>query len=228
LQPVVINEWMADNAGPNGLADPADDLFRTGLNCSTPTQTVSIFPVIISRTIFATDEVAHPGQTPSSGAQLPACLADNETHQNTGLSGSDLHAGFQLSGGGEAIGLFAPDGITAQSTVPFDQQVENVSQGFFPDGDTNVVFSMTNFTPRAANTLSGPLRVVRISFNAMTVTLTWSAIPGRIYRVEYKDDLSAPAWNSLGDPIEAVGSSAFANDTVSPVGHRFYRILRID
>jgi hypothetical protein len=154
--------------------------------------------------------------------------ADNQTNQNTGLPGSDIHAGFQLSAGGEAIGLFAPNGVTPQSTVVFTQQVQNVSQGLFPDGDTNTVFFMTNFTPRAANTLAGPLRVMEVSFNATTVTLTWSAIPGRTYCVEYKDDLSTPEWSLLGDTVEAIGSTASANDTISPVGHRFYRIHRVD
>jgi hypothetical protein len=70
------------------------------------------------------------------------------------------------------------------------------------------------------------LRIVEISLNATLVRLTWSAIPGRTYRVEYKDDLSAPAWSLLGNTIEAVGSSASATDTISLVGHRFYRILR--
>jgi hypothetical protein len=86
---------------------------------------------------------------------------------------------------------------------------------------------MTNFTPRAANTLSGPLRITEISFNPTTVTLTWSAISGRTYRVEYKDDLSAP-WTLLDDAIQAMGTTASVNDTLSPLGHRFYRIFRVD
>jgi hypothetical protein len=60
------------------------------------------------------------------------------------------------------------------------------------------------------------------------VTLTWSAIPGRAYRVEYKDDLSAPAWSLLVDAVEAAGNTASVNDSLSPSGHRFYRILRMD
>jgi hypothetical protein len=28
LRPVLINQWMADNSGPGGLADPCDGLYQ--------------------------------------------------------------------------------------------------------------------------------------------------------------------------------------------------------
>ena len=228
LQPVIINEWMADNAGPNGLADPADDLFQDWFELFNPnTNGFNLSGYYLTDNLSQPTKWRIPTNTVIGARDFLLVWADNETHQNTGLPGSDLHAGFQLNAGGEAIGLFAPNGVTPQSTILFGRQVENISQGFFPDGDINAVFSMM-ITPRAANTLSAPLRIVEIFFNATLVRLTWSAIPGRTYRVEYKDDLSAPAWSLLGNPIEAVGSSASANDTVSLVGHRFYRILRAD
>ena len=228
LQPVIINEWMADNAGPNGLADPADNLFQDWFELFNPnTNGFNLSGYYLTDNLSQPTKWRIPTNTVIGARDFLLVWADNETHQNTGLRGSDLHAGFQLNAGGEAIGLFAPSGVTPQSTILFGRQVENISQGFFPDGDTNGVFSMM-ITPRAANTLSALLRIAEMSFNGTTVTLIWSALPGRTYRVEYKDDLSAPAWSLLGDSIEAVGTSAFANDTVSLIGHRFYRILRVD
>jgi hypothetical protein len=228
LQPVIINEWMADNAGPNGLADPADGLFQDWFELFNPNANgFNLSGYYLTDNLSQPTKWRIPPNTVIGARNFLLVWADNEPHQNSGLAGSDLHAGFQLNAGGEAIGLFAPNGVTPQSTVRFGQQVENISQGLFPDGDTNAIFSMT-ITPRAANTLSGPLQITEISFDTSNVRLIWSAIPGRTYRVEYKDDLSAPTWNLLGNPIEAVGSSAFANDTVSQIGHRFYRILRIN
>ncbi len=229
FEPVVINEWMADNAGPNGFADPADGLFQDWFELFNPN--TNAFNL---SGYHLTDNLSQPTKWRiPTGTVIPArgfllVWADNETNQNTGLIDSDLHAAFQLSAGGEAIGLFAPNGVTPQSAVHFDQQVENVSQGFFPDGHTNVVFSMTNFTPRAANTLAGPLRIAQISFDATTVTLTWSAIPGRAYRIEYKNELSEPVWTALGDPVEAIETTASISDFLSPTGYRFYRVIRID
>jgi hypothetical protein len=229
LQPVVINEWMADNAGPDGLADPADGLFQDWFELFNPnTNAFNLSGYYLTDNLSQRTKWRIPTNTLISARGFLLVWADNQTEQNTGVVGSDVHAGFQLSAGGEAIGLFAPNGVTPQSTVVFGEQVQNVSQGFFPDGDTNVVFSMTNFTPRAANTLAGPLRIVDMSFNATTVTLIWSSIPGRAYRVEYKDDLSAPSWNLLIDAVEAAGNTVSVNDTLGPFGRRFYRILRLD
>jgi len=228
LQPVLINEWMADNAGPNGLADPADDLFQDWFELFNPNVNgFNLSGYCLTDNLSQPTKWRIPTNTVIGGRGFLLVWADNETHQNTGQSGSDLHAGFQLNAGGEAIGLFAPNGVTPQSTILFGQQVENVSQGLVPDGDTNALFFMAP-TPRAANTLSAPLPIVEISFNAPTVTLIWNTLPGRTYRVEYKDDLSAPQWSVLGDSIEAMGTSASASEIVSPIRHRFYRIVHSD
>ncbi|HUR46736.1 MAG TPA: hypothetical protein VMZ27_12735, partial [Candidatus Saccharimonadales bacterium] len=153
--------------------------------------------------------------------------ADNQTNQNSAIPGSDLHAPFQLSASGEAIGLFGPDGFTPQSTVIFGQQIQNVSQGFFPDGNTNTIYYMTNFTPRLANTLSAPLRLVNVLLEPGAVTVSWSAVAGHRYSFQYKDDLSDAAWTS-GVEVKALGPTASASDNVVPGAHRFYRVVRID
>jgi hypothetical protein len=150
--PAIINEWMADNAGPNGFPDPADGLFQDWFELFNPNTNV----VDLSG-YYLTDNLGQPTkfQIPANTFIAPRgyllVWADNNTGQN-GLNG-DLHANFQLSNGGEALGLFAPDG-TPQSTVTFDEQLQNVSQGRWPDGDTNGFYFMTNFTPRAANVVT--------------------------------------------------------------------------
>jgi hypothetical protein len=116
----------------------------------------------------------------------------------------------------------------AQHVVTFGQQFENVSGGLFPDGATNAVYSMTNFTPRAANTLADRLRITRLAFEAGTVTLTWNAIPGRSYRIEFKDNLAALEWTLLGSTVPAPDFSATFTDSPAPLTHRFYRIRLAD
>jgi hypothetical protein len=82
--------------------------------------------------------------------------ADNETGQNTslGVPRADLHVDFQLSKGGEAIGLFAADGLQIDY-VTFGAQTDNVSVGRIPDGGANIVPMADAASPRAANHLSG-------------------------------------------------------------------------
>ncbi len=59
------------------------------------------------------------------------------------------------------------------------------------------------------------------------VTLTWDAIAGRSYRVQYKDDLNQSAWTDLTGDIIAVSSSAAKTDSSGMVAQRFYRILAL-
>ena len=56
------------------------------------------------------------------------------------------------------------------------------------------------------------------------VTLSWNAISGRTYRVQYKETFSDPAWLPLGSDFPAVSVTATAMDLISASAHRFYRV----
>ena len=64
--------------------------------------------------------------------------------------GQELHVNFQLNKGGDILGLFAPDG-SPQHIVRFGPQLANVSEGLFPDGLTNRVVAMPDWTPGTSN-----------------------------------------------------------------------------
>ncbi len=149
---VRINEWMADNLAT--LADPADGGFEDWFELYNPaTNAVDLTGYFLSDTLTNTTQWAIPdGATIAAGGYL-LVWADNESGQN-GPGVADLHAGFSLAKGGEAIGLFAPDG-TLVDGVAFGLQTSDVSQGRFPDGGATL-FSMTNPTPRVANFLAHP------------------------------------------------------------------------
>jgi len=72
------------------------------------------------------------------------------------------------------------------------------------------------------------LQFARISVDAGIVTLNWSALPAHSYRVQFKDNLEAPAWTPLGEEVLAGGVTASITDVVPPTAHRFYRVLRSD
>jgi hypothetical protein len=229
LQPVVINEWMADNAGPLGLADPADGLFQDWFELFNPnTNSVSLAGFFLTDNLSQPSKWQIPAGTIIGARNFLLVWADNQPEQNADRNASaDLHAGFQLSSGGEAIGLFSPSGVV-QHTVIFGPQIENVSEGLFPDGNTNGFHSMTNWTPRAPNTLAGPLSFTTISLDNGTLTLMWSAIPGRAYRIEFKDELSAELWTQLGDELVAFDTTLSITDTPPAFVHRFYRVIRLE
>jgi hypothetical protein len=68
-----------------------------------------------------------------------------------------------------------------------------------------------------------------VSASNDTAVLTWSAIPGTTYRVQYKNDLAEPAWETLGPDVTASDSLATAMDSdLAGIPQRFYRIIVAD
>jgi hypothetical protein len=225
--PVVINEWMADNAAPGGFPQYTG-LYRDWFELYNPnTNAVDLSGYFLTDTLTQPDRWRIPNNTFISGRGFLLVWADNDTSLNASDTNGDLHANFQLSAGGEAIGLFAPDG-TQQAAVTFGQQIQNVSQGLFPDGNTNGIYLMTNSTPRAANTLAPPAppHIEQISVNSGgVVQFTFSVSPGARYQIEFRNDLGSGSWISVGTPQTAASAQVTYSENMGANGQRFYRVI---
>lgn len=57
------------------------------------------------------------------------------------------------------------------------------------------------------------------------LSLSFGTIPGRTYRVEFKDDLNDPAWSALGADVIADGDSLTVSDPAGQGPQRYYRIV---
>ncbi len=64
-------------------------------------------------------------------------------------------------------------------------------------------------------------------FSNGVARLTWTASPGRTYRVQYKPTLAATNWSDLLPDITAEASTAAVTDTYSTASQRFYRVLAL-
>jgi len=224
---VFINEWMASNTGV--ILDPADnddddwfELYNPGEN-----------PADLGG-YFLTDNLLNPFQfeVPDNGHYvIPPhgyllVWADGETGQNS-TNRTDLHVNFSLRQSGEAIGLFAGDG-TAIDTVTFGPQTENISQGRFPDG-TEFIFDMSLPTPRVANVLMDDPDAPEI-MNLMltpdgTLSFSFATELGRVYRVDYKNDLNDGIWMPLTLSINGTGDPIVIQEDTSVQPKRFYRVV---
>ena len=155
--------------------------------------------------------------------------ADKNTSLNGSGTNGDIHINFKLPQTGMTLGLFAANG-TLQNTVTFGAQLDNVSQGLFPDGTTNAVYFFTNWSPRASNRLGPPPSPQFGAFVIQaggTFAFQASAIPGRTYRVEFKDQLDAPTWTTLVTGLTATGSQIVVTGTLVSTPQRFYRVMLI-
>jgi hypothetical protein len=222
---VVINEWMADNAGPGGFADP-DGLFEDWFELFNPnTNAVNLGGFYLTDNLANPTKFLIPSNTVMDAGGFLLVWADENTSKNSPTN-AHLHANFKLSAGGEALGLFAPDGLSPQHTVTFAPQWQNVSQGLFPDGAVGTSYHMTNWTPRASNRLGWPAspQITAFQVEAGVLTLTFSATPGRTYRVEYKDDLGTLEWTPLGAAHTAAGDLVTVTEQSGLAPQRFLRV----
>lgn len=143
---VFVNEWMASNDG--AVLDPADEdpddwfeLYNAG---STPVN-LSAYTLTDTSTDKAKFVIPNGTVIPAGGFLL--VWADEETGQ---ASPGALHVNFKLAGGGEEIGLYAPDG-TPVDLVRFGAQTANVSEGRFPDGNAAPFVTMDVPSPGSVN-----------------------------------------------------------------------------
>jgi hypothetical protein len=228
LKPIVINEWMADNAAPGGFADPVDEGFSDWFELFNPNESA----VDLSG-YFLTDAVLDPirWQIPNGTIISPRGFllvwADNETYQNGLGNQGDLHANFQLNRSGEAVALFNPNG-TLENAISFGAQDQNVSQGLFPDGEVGAIYSMDNWSPRAPNRLGAtpPPQISRYTLRPGGIlALECQVFPGRTYRLECKDELTAPNWTPLGGDTTATEPLLVMLDDIEAQPQRYYRLL---
>jgi hypothetical protein len=225
--PVIVNEWMANNAGPDGLADPLDGLFKDWFELYNPNPTnINLSGFYLTDDLALPTEWRIPTNTIIAGHGFLLVWADNKTNLNALSTNGDLHAPFQLSKDGEAIGLFAPDGMAVQSAVTFGPQMQNISQGRFPDGDANAVYFMGQFTPRFSNTLP-PLHFTGISVMNGLAVLEWEAIPAMTYRLQYKTNLSDAAWVDIAPDVVASGKSIRCTNALGTSSPRCYRVWQV-
>jgi hypothetical protein len=132
-----INEWMAVPA-------QGDDWFEL----YNPEE----LPVDLSG-LFLTDDLLNP--TNSRIADLsfigPRGYVEFKADQETGKGAH--HVGFKLSANGDAIGLYATNGVTRLDAVAFGAQRTAVSEGRLPDGAPQIVAFAATASPGSINHL---------------------------------------------------------------------------
>jgi hypothetical protein len=223
---VSINEWMSENTSV--LVDPATTKPEDWFELYNPSETDAPLSGY-----FLTDNLADPFQFQiPAGFKVPAhgyllVWADSKASANTNTS--ELHVSFKLDKDGEALGLFAPSGL-AIDAVSFGAQSANIPEGRIPDGGSLRLFLPTP-TPRTANIPPPALTPPALSqfgwASPGVLSLTFGAWPGHVYRVEYKPELSAPAWIPLGADLLAPAGEITVQDSGANAGQRFYRVLQI-
>ncbi|HON08964.1 MAG TPA: lamin tail domain-containing protein, partial [Verrucomicrobiota bacterium] len=223
LMSVVINEWMADNIGPYGYPDQIDGQFQDWFELYNPNNVpIDLSNYLLTDNLLIPDKFIIPSNTVIQAKGFLLFWADEDLFQNDLGVNNDIHVNFKLSKDGENIALFAPNGIL-QHSVSFGAQYQNVSQGLFPDGNTNSFYFMTNWTPRTVNKLDLPPPSMFISYSTNgTVKITIFGQPNRSYVLEYSEKPWLIRWVSTQTNKSQDGFIYFYDSTTeNPT--KFYR-----
>jgi predicted alpha-1,6-mannanase (GH76 family) len=142
------------------------------------------------------------------------------------------------AGAGNATRLIAINGsnVIANQSFPntgswSSYNTVNASY-FFPAGPStiSVKFDSTMGNANYLNLDNMTVTDLRITDFAVsssgTVQLTWSAVSGLTYRVQYASVLSGGFWSNLGSSITATGSTAIATDSIGNSSARYYRVVK--
>jgi len=173
----------------------------------------------LSRWTFPTDAVI-------SGGQFKLVWADAEPGETTA---AEWHASFRLA---------APDGVVVLSRLQNGQPAvvdfleyagltADVSFGYpmSPRGHS-VPGLLTSPTPGAANGLPPAITEIELGADGR-VTLRWTAMPGRSYRLEAAAALGEAPWRNAGQVTATSADAAFTDSAanVNETPAQYYRVV---
>lgn len=215
---VFINEWMADNKNVNMDACVKKHDWFELYNASNSAVDLNGFQLAGSSN--GTNRCTVPGGCSIPGNGFLLVWAD-DAHP-VKMDGGALYVNFGLKKNGDTIWLFTPDG-TMLDKVKFDQQLEDVGEGRWPDGSGNI-YQMPFWTPVASNRL---FRVTSLARSNDTAILEWSSRSGRQYQVKWSTSMLSSVWTPLSN---LVANGELLSTNLTGVGSwttRFFRVYEV-
>ena len=103
--------------------------------------------------LYLTDHFSNPTNTrvPALSFVSGGGFAKFQADGDSGNSADQVN--FKLGAGGDAIGLYAANGVSSIDSVTFGPQITGVSAGRFPDGSATIVSFATTPSPERSNHL---------------------------------------------------------------------------
>lgn len=162
---------------------------------------------------FIADQTVYPGQTLSFTVRATDAEAPPET------------LAFSLDLGAPPGATVDPvSGRFAWTPSPEQTPGTNVVSVRVADNGLPALSASQAFTI----TVLFPPQLSALGSDGNSLTLDWPTVPGHLYRVEFKDDLSAPTWTRLGSDQPGTGATlSFDVDLLATV-QRFYRLVVVE
>jgi len=128
---------------------------------------------------------------------------------------------------------------TTSANVPVAGNVSDLWLGGAPDYGTAQMFSGLLDEVAVFNTVLSSNQVRQLYFSAFSIppifnsvtrvgnaiNLSWSAITGQTYQVQYRTNLSQSNWSNVGSTVVATNTTATLSDLPGSDRQRFYRVF---
>jgi hypothetical protein len=69
---------------------------------------------------------------------------------------------------------------------------------------------------------------MNIQISGTNLFLNWPGVAGQIYQLEYKTNLTDPAWTPLGSPVTGTGGALMLTNNFGGSLQRFYRLQLVN
>jgi Tol biopolymer transport system component len=93
------------------------------------------------------------------------------------------------------------------------------------DFDNDGVTDWFEFRSGTDPTNAGSLFRIEMGVGVGGPNLTWPATVGKVYKLQFKDQLTEGSWQDYAGTIEVVGDHAYATDVAASPNQRFYRVI---
>jgi hypothetical protein len=184
---------------------------------------MSLDSVIVSP-LVASNNYTTPRNTTLT-VPAPGVLASDVGPYGAGLSATALTTPAHGTLGLNANGSFTY--TPAFNYTGPDAFIYQASDGTNVLGNAWVNISVTptaNLSSLGLNANPPPL-IHSVAFSHNGAVITWNAVSGRTYRLEYKSALSDANWTAIRQDVTAAGPTASATDKTAAASQRFYRVV---
>jgi hypothetical protein len=72
--------------------------------------------------------------------------------------------------------------------------------------------------------VSNKIQISSIALSNGMVTVTWTSLAGKNYRLQYKENWTDASWTDLLPDVSATGATAMGTNAVDTATQRFYRV----
>ena len=94
------------------------------------------------------------------------------------------------------------------------------------DGRSNLQEYLAGTVPTDPNSVLA-LRISAFTAPGANVLLTWPAVPGRSYQIQYKDNLTDPAWLNITGGVNVVGNQGRFTAPANSAG-RYFQVVVVN